>query len=185
MQNSLRIDQMPISQFRNSVIQALLVDDNEFDRKYIKRLSTRSDLNIQIAEARSIEEMSQNLRSRRFDLVLLDYNLDDGDGIEALNLLRTDGFYNRTGVIMVTGDTKTEVAVNAFRNGCHDIVAKDGLSSDKMQAAILRSLAGAKATVFENGQDRLGISNVHDTAGLKNYLAGFEHDDDDPFLFRS
>ncbi|MCY4180600.1 MAG: response regulator [Litoreibacter sp.] len=208
MQSTLPVERIRPTQFQPQVIHALLVDDNEFDRKHIKRMSLRSDLNLQVTEARSIREMEVALQSKRFDLVLLDYNLEDGNGLEGLNLLRQNQLNTQTGIVMITGETQTEIAVSSFRGGCHDFVSKNGLSSEKMKDAILRSLTGARAQldadlksfIAETIEGSLRNANlinqifeathrskqhqvIDGSAQFIEYLEALEHDEDDPFQF--
>ncbi|MEM6407708.1 MAG: response regulator [Pseudomonadota bacterium] len=210
MQNSLPVQHINQAQFQPPIIEALLVDDNEFDRKHIKRMSVKSDLNIRVSEVSSISEMSKALHTRRFDLVLLDYNLQDGDGFDALQLVRENPLNNQTGIIMITGQNQTDIAVHAFRGGCHDFVSKNGLSSEKMKDAILRSLTGARAQVgadlksliaetiegslrsanlvhqlVEQANKHSRPSVIDGSAELIQFLNGLENEEDDPFLFRN
>ena len=210
MQNSLSKDPSQQAHFHPPIIHALLVDDNEFDRKHIKRLGVKSDLNLQITEVATIIEMDQALQNNRFDLVFLDYALDDGDGFEALNLIHANPLNNQTGVVMITGTKSKDVAVNAFRNGCHDFVSKDDLSADEMKHAILRSIVGARSQggaklrsiIAETVEGSLRNSGfvqqitsqvrrhargplTDQSVKLINFLDELEKDDDEPFLFRN
>ena len=58
----------------------LIVDDQRFDRMRIKRLCGGLDFPTRLAEAESLAALAQQLDEGEFDLILLDYNLPDGDG---------------------------------------------------------------------------------------------------------
>lgn len=123
------------------VINALIVDDNDFDRRRIKRFSEKADLPILVHEATSLSGMKDALKEVRFDIVLLDYQLADGDGLDALRILNESANQIEPGVIMITGNERTDIAVSAFRNGCKDFVSKSIMSSDVMRSAMLRTLS--------------------------------------------
>jgi PleD family two-component response regulator len=128
----------------------LLVDDNDFDRQRIKRISERTELTIHIHEAPSLAAMQDAVRRTKFELVLLDYQLADGDGLDALEILRGSELQSETGVIMITGNERTDVAVTAFRNGCSDFVSKSAMSPDVMRSAMLRTLGTVEEMRAQN-----------------------------------
>ena len=59
----------------------------------------------------------------RFDLILTDYNLPDGTGMQLLEQVRSRC---RTPVIMVTGENVGHIAAEAIRKGATDYVVKVG-----------------------------------------------------------
>lgn len=61
---------------------------------------------------------------RDIDLVLTDYNLPDGNGLEALDLLLRRR--PELPIIMVTAETSLETAARAIRKGAHDYLVKAG-----------------------------------------------------------
>ncbi|MBI4847694.1 MAG: sigma-54-dependent Fis family transcriptional regulator [Nitrospirae bacterium] len=82
------------------------------------------------------------LRKESFGLVLLDLKMPDMDGIEVLNLINTN--WPNTKVVMVTGYSTVETAVQALRLGAYNFIEKP-FTPDTLVAAVKE--------VFENSGD--------------------------------
>lgn len=105
----------------NELIRLLVVDDDEVDRKAIRRWIQERDLPYVEHEAASLREATALLKERQFDVVLLDYHLPDGTGLASLpEFLKAD-----VQVVFLTGHGSELVAVNALRDGASDYVVKD------------------------------------------------------------
>ncbi len=81
-------------------------------------------------EAGTLAEARQAARTRRFDAVLLDLNLPDGNGLEWIRDLRTD--QPEAAIIVITGRGDVPTAVEAMRRGADNFLVKpvdmDGLA---------------------------------------------------------
>ena len=74
----------------------LIVDDAESDRvSYARYLQADSERSYRIIEAETLEEGLELWRSQQPDIVLLDINLPDGDGLEFLEAISTDQLINK------------------------------------------------------------------------------------------
>jgi DNA-binding NtrC family response regulator len=81
------------------------------------------------AEASTLADARKAFQSRRFDAVLLDMNLPDGNGLDWIRSLREE--YPDTAVIVITGQGDVPTAVEAMRLGADNFLVKpvdmDGL----------------------------------------------------------
>lgn len=118
----------------------LIVDD---DQGY--RFSLRdylAHLGYRITETGSCAEARQIFKSRELDLILLDLQLPDGDGLSLLDEIAQMG--DAVEVIMISGHGTIEKAVQAMQGGACDFVPKPGEMSDLVarikKALELRSL---------------------------------------------
>jgi DNA-binding NtrC family response regulator len=81
------------------------------------------------ADAGTLAEARRSVMSRRFDAVLLDLNLPDGNGLEWIRSLRED--QPEIAIIVITGQGDVPTAVEAMRLGADNFLVKpvdmDGL----------------------------------------------------------
>jgi CheY-like chemotaxis protein len=133
-------------------INALLLDDSKFDRLRIRRMSRESGIPIFIDEAVSLQALRLLLDEETFDVVLIDYRLDSGDGIEALEILRAHPVNSQCPAIMVTGVADPDVAVRAMRLGCSDYLAKSEMDAASLRASVVRAIDSAAALRGSDGQ---------------------------------
>lgn len=124
-------------------IRALLLDDNNFDRARIKRLSTKTNLSIQMDEVDSIAQLDEAVAKENYDLILIDYRLPVGDGMEALDHVLQNDLNKDAGKIMITGDGARRTAVEAMRGGCHDFLTKEEMDVEALRNAMLNALSAA------------------------------------------
>lgn len=124
-------------------INALLLDDSKFDRLRIRRMGRDSGIPIYIDEAVSLEALRLLLDEESFDVILLDYRLESGDGIEALEILRAHPVNAQCPAIMVSGVADPDVAVRAMRLGCSDYLAKSELDAESLRHAVMRAIETA------------------------------------------
>lgn len=120
--------------------RALIVDDNEIDRRRLKNFCDRSGLDIDFVDAASIAQMREVLKDNVFDLIFIDYRLDDGDGLRALEVIKRNAKNCFAATIMVAGVAQTQVAVTALKAGCSDYILKDQLDPEWLKRAVINAL---------------------------------------------
>lgn len=103
--------------------QILIADDDPDQTDLVGEFLRMTGL-PKVQVVRSISELLERLQISQFDLLLLDYRLPDGTGLEALDKLSDMG--NQIPVIMVTGQGDERVAVQALQRGAVDYVLKTG-----------------------------------------------------------
>lgn len=124
-------------------IKALLLDDSTFDRARIRRLGHKSELTLDLSEVGDIEELKQAISREVFDLILIDYRLPQGDGLDVLEHIKNSPLNGEAATIMITGDGDMETAVTAMRNGCHDFLTKDAMTAEHLRFAVVRAMRSA------------------------------------------
>mgnify|MGYP002408788761 CR=1 FL=1 len=97
----------------------LIVEDEPLLRKRLLSLLLQEEASAQGVE--SISEAEGLLEQSDFDLVLLDINLPDGNG---LDLLRRHRFGSSTSVVVMTAQGGVESAVEAMKLGAEDYLVK-------------------------------------------------------------
>ncbi len=98
----------------------LIIDDEELIRETLKRILKSEGYNVEIANS-GINAVNKFLE-KKFDLVLLDINLPDIDGLKVLEKLKE--IEPDILVIMITGYASIETAVKAIKIGAYDYMEK-------------------------------------------------------------
>ncbi len=93
--------------------------------------------NLPVAIAASLAELNQLLTEQKPALILLDLNLPDGSGLEALNSLIPE--HPGTSILIITGNTDLDTALTCLRLGVDDYLVKPVNTFD-LQRAVNRSL---------------------------------------------
>ncbi|MFP2905130.1 ATP-binding protein [Pyxidicoccus sp. 3LFB2] len=121
-------------------LRALIVDDDAFDRMTVKRAMLSAGFAVKAEECESAEAALLLLETERFDLVLLDFNLNlpTYDGLYVVRHLRARGA--RVPVVVLTGQESAEVAVELMKAGASDYLAKASLSPERLGHALRSAL---------------------------------------------
>jgi signal transduction histidine kinase len=117
-------------------LRVLYVEDNELDAELVVQALKRGGFSVSVALAQTEKEFEAQLRLRRPDIVLADYNLPQWKGMETLDVLRREGL--DIPMILVSGALGDLTAVDCIKKGATDYVLKDGLA--RLPEAVRRAL---------------------------------------------
>ena len=113
----------------------LIVDDERIVRNSLSRSLRRRGWEIRAAAG--VSEARESLRSDDFDLILADYRLGDGTGLEVLSDARE--LCPEAAVVMLTAHGNIQLAVEAMRGGAFDFLEK-GCDPELMRMVVERAL---------------------------------------------
>jgi adenylate cyclase len=114
----------------------LVVDDNEDNRYALtRRLAREGYVNVAIAVDGG--EALQVLRSKEFDLVLLDIMMPNVNGYEVLEKMKADGKLRHIPVIMISAVDEIDSVVRCIELGAEDYLSKP------FNPTLLRARVGA------------------------------------------
>lgn len=131
----------------------LIVEDSEIDRvTYRRYISKFSAQQITLLEAETAEAGLTLCQERSPDLVLLDYNLPDSDGLELLQSMQQ--LHPMPPVIVLTGVGDEQVAVDAMKLGARDYLIKGKLTESSLASAIRRVLGQQALQELMSRQER-------------------------------
>jgi len=116
----------------------LVVDDDVFQHHLL--VEVLSGLNVELAFAVSGAQALATMRRRRPDLILMDVNLPDIDGIEATRQIKSVEQLAGIPVIMITGKSEKHVVVDSLKAGAADFAVKP-LDRETLVAKVGRFLA--------------------------------------------
>jgi len=102
--------------------RVLLVDDERDIREVVGAML--EEVGLQVESATSAEEALERVRARRYDLVMLDWNLPGMTGIELCRLIRKDPAISTIPVLFLTAHAAPQDIVEAFASGADDYVVK-------------------------------------------------------------
>ena len=137
----------------------LIVDDQEDTRRNVARLlQFENDINV-VGTARTGQDAINQTVALDPDVVLMDINMPDMDGIEATELIQEQAPISQIVILSVQGDTN--YMRRAMLAGARDFLTKPP-KSDELVSVIRR--AGAKATAIRSDVQYIGRG----TGGLKD-----------------
>lgn len=114
----------------------LILDDERVDRYRLARLCSSLGFPCQISNATTLAEFSEMLERDVFTLILIDYSLPDGSGLDALEMVRLSGINLNAVSLMVTGMDPMRISDRAYAAGCAGFLSKDDLSPDRFASAV-------------------------------------------------
>ena len=120
-------------------VNILLADDHRMVREGLKQLlETDSEINV-VAEAGDGYECLNLTNKTKPDIVLLDINMPNMDGIQVLNIMKQQKMLCK--VIVLTRHNEIEYLVKALEIGCDGFILKDS-DFDTLKKAIFSVYSG-------------------------------------------
>jgi DNA-binding NtrC family response regulator len=100
-------------------VRILNVEDEEVDHMALQRMVKEKGLLYDVDRAATLAEALEKLEGGSYDVVLIDYVMPDGTGLDLLEKIK--------GVpsIIITGRGDEAVAVKAMKGGAYDYIIKD------------------------------------------------------------
>lgn len=100
----------------------LIVDDQELNRDLLSRRLQRQGHKVDVAV--NGREALTMLKSKKYDLMLLDIMMPEMNGYEVLEYLKADGSLRHIPVIMITAVDEIESVVRCIELGAEDYLSK-------------------------------------------------------------
>lgn len=112
----------------------LVIDDEQVIIDAVVKICKLEDYSLDsaLSIAEALEKISRNI----YEIILCDIMMPDGDGFQILEEIQTR--YNNTLVIMMTGYSTVENAVNSLYNGAVDFISKP-FTVDELLSSIYRA----------------------------------------------
>ncbi len=154
-------------------LRVLILDDERFDRHRLARLCSGLDVSVAVANATTVTDFKSLLAGQSFDLILLDYMLPDGTGLDAMEAVRLSAANVNAATIMITGQGQEDIAAEAISFGCADYLTKDELSANAFRRAVTNALHKSDLTTQIEAQSfaRSEVETV-----LEHFAASFARD---------
>ena len=102
----------------------MIVDDSRIMRNIVKNTFSELRIPCQFLEAGNGKQAYELLENNKVDLILLDWNMPEMDGMEFLKKVRAMPDYKELPIIMVTSESAKYNVVEALQNGATDYIVK-------------------------------------------------------------
>ena len=160
-------------------LHLLLVEDNDLNRQIALELLQMMGATVsQACNGREAVEKVVN-GDQRFDLVLMDIQMPEMDGIQATRLIREDGRFAELPIIALTAHAFDEERKNTHAAGMNDHVTKpieprELMESICRQLPHLPGLRKGANKIGENCQDNLALIDIRgiDTTSALRRVGG-------------
>lgn len=145
----------------------LVIDDDVSFCMLLNTFLTRKG--YAVSTAYSIEEAKQLFDETKFNLILTDVRLPDGDGVEILKYVKDEN--PAIQVILMTGYTDIKTAVSAMKLGAFDYVAKP-INSDQILDTIQQALSKGAEKRMAKPVQTLDTDETSSQAKQDEYVRG-------------
>ncbi len=117
----------------------LLVEDNLIDFHLIYEMLTQlGDSRVEILHADTLAGGMQQVNTHSVDLVLLDLNLPDSEGLDTFIKMRQAAPH--APVVVLSGVDSSELALQAVQNGAQDYLIKGKLNADLLMRSLRHAI---------------------------------------------
>jgi diguanylate cyclase (GGDEF)-like protein/PAS domain S-box-containing protein len=142
----------------------LIVDDNEMNRDMLARRLARKGYDVLVANG--AQELVESVKQDGIDLVLLDIEMPEITGLDALRILRKVYSAAELPVIMVTAKTQSEDIITALDLGANDYLTKP-IDFPVAVARIGTQLAHKRAQeALKESEERYALAALGSNDGL-------------------
>ena len=135
----------PEPEVRDGGPHVLVLDDSAFDRLRIARLLRGIEGQATVHEAASNRDLRDMLDRRTYDVILLDYRLPDGDGTEAVALVRHHRLNGGCPTVMIAGDETLDTGGRLMHDKCDVYLAKADLSAARLRETLDAALHAVRS----------------------------------------
>lgn len=119
-----------------SIVNVLIIDDDEAHIELIKRAFDSHRTKFNLATQSTLAEARLYMQGNNPDIVICDWLLPDGTGIELLSNNRENNFFP---VVLMTSHGNEELAVGAMKAGALDYIVKSPDTFSNMPDFVVRA----------------------------------------------
>lgn len=124
-------------------VHVLVVEDSRTDSLYTLMHLEQAGRGFQATVANRLSAAFRKLDSEHFELVLLDLNLPDSEGVETVERIRERD--PDIGIIVLTGGYDTELVISCIAAGADDFLPKSAVDVQTLERHILLTLSRREA----------------------------------------
>jgi DNA-binding NtrC family response regulator len=129
----------------------LVIDDDQIILESLCKFLSSEGFETEGAE--TFKDALSKLETNRYNLVITDINLPDGDGFDLLDIIRNH--HPQTVTIVITGYGTIESAVTSIKRGAHDYLTKP-IIDDELRMAVAKAF-NQQSLMSENERLRVQL----------------------------
>lgn len=148
------------------MITVLIADDHDIVREGVKQIVSETDDITVGGEARTGAETIEQVRARRWDVVVLDLNLPDRPGLDVLAHIRS--LDARVPVLVLTMHQHASYAARVLKGGAAGFLSKDSARAHLVTA--IRKLARGERFLPPTVAESLAFDLMESGGGTKHAL---------------
>lgn len=158
---------MPVNLVHASATRLLFVEDDSVYFNLLKRLvESLEDVKFEVLWACSLEQALAVLQEREVDVILLDLNLPDSEGLETFQRMHKHA--GGTPIIVLSGSNDENQAMETVKLGAQDFLIKGQIGVQSLVRCVRYTLARLEVAEY-----RERIQAINDfTAALAHDLRG-------------
>jgi len=118
--------------------RVLLVEDNPLDVRLVLRLLEPLNQGVPCRHVTRLSDALTELNREKFDVVLLDLNLDDSNGFDTFLAVREAA--TSAAILVLSGSESVELAIRTVREGAQDYLVKGSFDQKLLLRAIQYAL---------------------------------------------
>ena len=126
-------------------LRILVVEDDELDRRAVRRFLQQCGIATVADEAASAEETLRRIGSSDYDCVLLDYYIPGVNGLALFQKIRE--LEANMPVVIFTGRGDEDIAVELMKAGAADYLPKASLTAERLASSLRHSMELLRAEV--------------------------------------
>lgn len=124
-------------------LRVLIVDDSSTMRAYVRAaLEDDGDLDCEVLEADSGFEALRMLPRERFDLVIVDINMPNINGLELVAFMRKSETHEHTPLVIISTESSPRDRERGLKLGANAYIAKP-FEPEDLRRAVAELCAGA------------------------------------------
>src|SRR5512133_543032 len=154
------------------MLRILLADDHAVVRRGVKQIIAEAFAQATFGEAQNVHDLLKLVGSEHWDIVVLDLNMPDGNGLEALKQIKHD--HAQLPVLILTMFPEDQYAMRTIRAGAAGYLNKESAPEELVQA-IRKILRGGEYISAAVADELVLYTRHEDDQPLHKHLSDREY----------
>ncbi len=136
----------------------LIADDDEGDRKLVRRALEKADLSFACVETDTVEGALTACNNQIFDCAIVDYRMPGVDGLQGVAALHKR--CPHMAIIMATGHGDETLAADAVKHGASDYIPKKRIDAETISRIVIYAIDKKRELVARHHEELENFARV-------------------------